>query len=98
MTNKIFLNFNLISFRLISFQLEQSIVFAVNQCINLSKFDPSSYLDVIGVVKSMADIQKVTGRTTAKAFVKRDLVLIDEKASIIISLWGEQVECTHDKN
>jgi len=46
----------------------------------------------------MADIQKVTGRTTAKAFVKRDLVLIDEKASIIISLWGEQVECTHDKN
>lgn len=61
--------------------------------INLVTTRPvNSICDVIGVIKSTADIQTVTGRTTAKEFVKRDLVLIDEKASIIISLWGQQAE------
>lgn len=33
----------------------------------------------------------IVGKTTQKEFNKRQLVLVDEKASIIVSIWGQQV-------
>ena len=48
--------------------------------------------DVIGVVKSTSDIDTVVGRTSQKEFIKRDILLVDENASITVTLWGQQVE------
>ncbi len=49
-------------------------------------------LDVIGVVKSTSDMQTIISKTSQKEFNKRELLLVDEKASISVTLWGQQVE------
>jgi replication factor A1 len=51
-----------------------------------------SFLDVIGVVKSTSDIQTIVSKASQKEFNKRELLLVDEKASITVTLWGQQVE------
>ena len=51
----------------------------------------SRLADVIGVVKSTSDVQKIVGKATQKEFNKRQLLLVDEKASIAVSIWGQQV-------
>lgn len=55
------------------------------------RLDREALADVIGVVQSATDVQTITGRATQKEFLKRDLVLVDEKAAITVSLWGKQV-------
>lgn len=50
-----------------------------------------SYSDVIGVVKSVSDMQKIVSKASQKEFSKRDILLVDEKASISVALWGQQV-------
>ena len=47
--------------------------------------------DVIGVVRSVSDMQTVLGKTSQKEFHNRELVLIDETAAITTTLWGQQV-------
>jgi len=49
-------------------------------------------LDVIGVVKSTSDMQTIISKTSQKEFSKRELLLVDENASITTTLWGQQVE------
>lgn len=51
----------------------------------------SRLADVIGVVKSTSDVQTIVGKATQKEFIKRQLLLVDEKASIAVSIWGQQV-------
>jgi ssDNA-binding replication factor A large subunit len=48
-------------------------------------------LDVIGVVKSTSDMQTIVSKASQKEFNKRDVLLVDEKASISVTLWGQQV-------
>jgi hypothetical protein len=55
-------------------------------------------LDVIGVVKSMSDMQTIVSKASQKEFNKRELLLVDEKASITTTLWGQQVEIEIHKN
>ncbi len=47
---------------------------------------------MIGVVKSTSDIQTIVSKASQKEFNKRELLLVDEKASITVTLWGQQVE------
>ena len=49
-------------------------------------------LDVIAVVKSISDIQTIISKVSQKEFTKRELLLVDEKASITATLWGQQAE------
>jgi len=48
--------------------------------------------DVIGVVKSVSDMQTIVSKASQKEFSKRDILLVDEKASISVALWGQQAE------
>ena len=52
----------------------------------------NSVCDVIGVVKSTSDLQTIISKTSQKEFTKRELLLVDEKASITATLWGQQAE------
>ncbi|CAF1163449.1 unnamed protein product [Adineta ricciae] len=52
----------------------------------------NSVCDVIGVVKSTSDIQTIMGKTSQKEFHKRDILLVDENASITATLWAKQAE------
>jgi replication factor A1 len=54
--------------------------------------------DVIGVVKSTSDMQTIIGKASQKEFTKRDVLLVDEKASISVALWGKQVRMIVPKN
>ena len=47
---------------------------------------------LVGVVKSMSDMQTIVSKASQKEFNKRELLLVDEKASITATLWGQQVE------
>lgn len=50
-------------------------------------------LDVLGIVKSAADLQILTSRTTGKELKKRDLNLVDESnAMVCLTLWGSLAE------
>lgn len=49
-------------------------------------------LDVIGVVKSVSDMETIVSKTSLKEFKKRELLLVDENASITVTLWGPQVD------
>jgi len=44
------------------------------------------------VVKSTSDMQTIVSKTSQKEFNKREVLLVDEKASITVTLWGQQVE------
>ncbi|CAF4765905.1 unnamed protein product [Rotaria sp. Silwood1] len=52
----------------------------------------NSICDVIGVVKSTSDMQTIVSKASQKEFNKRDILLVDEKASISVTLWGQQAE------
>ena len=49
-------------------------------------------LDVVGVVKSAADVTKITTKQTGREVSKRDLQLVDENRVMIrLTLWGADV-------
>ncbi|UJR37326.1 hypothetical protein I4U23_030034 [Adineta vaga] len=52
----------------------------------------NSVCDVIGVVKSTSDMQTIVSKASQKEFNKREILLVDEKASISVTLWGQQAE------
>jgi replication factor A1 len=60
--------------------------------IKIYKNKNFEFLDVIGVVKSTSDMQTIISKASQKEFNKRELLLVDEKASITVTLWGQQVE------
>ncbi|CAF1562798.1 unnamed protein product [Rotaria magnacalcarata] len=53
---------------------------------------PSTICDVIGVAKSASDLDTIISKTSQKEFTKRDILLVDENASITATLWGQQAE------
>ncbi|UJR08912.1 hypothetical protein I4U23_013166 [Adineta vaga] len=53
--------------------------------------EPNTLCDVIAVVKSTSDIQTIVGKASQKEFHKRDILLVDENASITATLWGKYV-------
>lgn len=52
-----------------------------------------SMIDVVGVVKSAADLSTVTSKTTSKEIKKRDIQLVDQTEALIrLTLWGNDAE------
>lgn len=43
-------------------------------------------------MKSTSDVQTIISKASQKEFTKRELLLVDEKASITATLWGQQAE------
>jgi hypothetical protein len=42
-------------------------------------------------VKSASDVHTIVSKTSQKEFNKREVLLVDENASISVTLWGQQV-------
>lgn len=59
----------------------------------LEKHDSGSIIDVIGVVKHVADLSTVIGRQSNKEVKKRDVQLVDESRVLVrLTLWGNDAE------
>ncbi len=43
------------------------------------------------MVKSTSDVHTIVSKISQKEFNKREVILVDEKASILVTLWGQQV-------
>ena len=53
-----------------------------------------SLADIVGVVKSAADVSTVTGRQSQKEISKRDVQLVDQSGMVVnLTLWGSDVSC-----
>ena len=52
-----------------------------------------TYVDVIGVVKSTADVTSITTRQTNRKVSKRDVQLMDRSEKVVqLTLWGAEAE------
>ncbi|CAG4965100.1 unnamed protein product [Parnassius apollo] len=55
--------------------------------------NPDTLLDVIGVCKTVADLQELTARSTGKLLKKREITLVDSSGgAVILTLWGSEAE------
>lgn len=55
--------------------------------------EPDTILDVIGVCKSVSDIQELTAKSTGKLLKKREVTIVDSSGGAIsLTLWGNEAE------
>lgn len=56
----------------------------------LQEIEKDSTIDVIGVLKEVADVTQITSKTTQKPFDKRELTLVDDSGfSVRLTIWGK---------
>jgi len=56
----------------------------------LNDIEKDSTIDVIGVLKEVAEVTQITSRTTQKPFDKRELTLVDDSGySVRLTIWGK---------
>lgn len=56
----------------------------------LQSIEKDSTIDVIGVLKEVADMSQITSKTTQKPYDKRDLTLVDDSGySVKMTIWGK---------
>ncbi|KUJ11932.1 replication factor-a protein [Mollisia scopiformis] len=56
----------------------------------LQDVEKDSTIDVIGVLKEVADVTQITSKTTQKPFDKRELTLVDDSGfSVRLTIWGK---------
>ncbi len=56
----------------------------------LQDIEKESTIDVIGVLKEVADVTQIVSKTTQKPFDKRELTLVDETGySVRLTIWGK---------
>jgi replication factor A1 len=56
----------------------------------LQNIEKDSMIDVIGVLKEVADVNQIVSKTTQKPFDKRELTLVDESDfSVRLTIWGK---------
>lgn len=59
---------------------------------------PETLVDVIGVVKAVKPISKITSKKTNREMAKRDITIVDDtNYSIDLTLWGEAAERFNEK-
>ncbi|XP_013419280.1 replication protein A 70 kDa DNA-binding subunit isoform X2 [Lingula anatina] len=59
----------------------------------LGNMAPNTTVDVIGVVKSVADVSTIIAKATQKELKKREVSLVDQNQVMInLTLWGETAE------
>ncbi|KAL2264744.1 hypothetical protein VTJ83DRAFT_7254 [Remersonia thermophila] len=56
---------------------------------DLNEVEKDATVDVIGVVKNVADVERITSKTTQKEYEKRELTLVDDTGySVRVAIWG----------
>lgn len=56
----------------------------------LQDIEKDSTIDVIGVLKEVAEVTQITSKTTQKPFDKRELTLVDDSGySVRLTIWGK---------
>ncbi|KAI9048739.1 hypothetical protein LZ554_007570 [Drepanopeziza brunnea f. sp. 'monogermtubi'] len=56
----------------------------------LQNIEKDSTIDIIGVLKEVADVNQIVSKTTQKPFDKRELTLVDESDfSVRLTIWGK---------
>jgi replication factor A1 len=57
---------------------------------DLQTVETDSTIDIIGVVKEVADVSQIISKSTQKPYDKRDLTLVDESGySVKLTIWGK---------
>lgn len=57
---------------------------------DLQTIEKDSAIDVIGVLKEVAEMSQITSKTTSKPYDKRDLTLVDDSGySVKMTIWGK---------
>lgn len=55
--------------------------------------DANSAVDVIGVIRSVGEIETLTSKKTSKDLIKREIIIVDKSlAEARLTLWGEQAQ------
>lgn len=58
---------------------------------SIANMEPNAIVDVIGVVKTVSELQNFTSRASGRDLQKRDVTLVDSSnAAIQLTLWGEK--------
>ncbi|ELU09821.1 hypothetical protein CAPTEDRAFT_172916 [Capitella teleta] len=66
---------------------------------NLQSVEPNSNVDVLGVVKSVAEVSTITTKQTNKELKKRELELVDRGQVLVrLTLWGLEAENFNSMN
>lgn len=60
--------------------------------MNIKDINSKGIIDVIGIIKDVYPSSSIVVRSRNKETLKRDLVLVDETASIKLTLWGEKCD------
>ncbi|CAG8983163.1 hypothetical protein HYALB_00010311 [Hymenoscyphus albidus] len=57
---------------------------------NLQEIDKDSTIDVIGVLKDIAEVNQIVSKSTQKPYDKRELTLVDDSGySVRLTIWGK---------
>ncbi|XP_011696922.1 PREDICTED: replication protein A 70 kDa DNA-binding subunit [Wasmannia auropunctata] len=55
--------------------------------------EKNDLMDVLGVVKTVGDVQHFVQRTTGRDLVKRDVNIVDDSGTMVcVTMWGKQAE------
>lgn len=57
---------------------------------DLSKTEKDTTVDVVGILKEVDEVFKITSKTTSKEYEKRELVIVDDSGySVRVTIWGK---------
>lgn len=57
---------------------------------DLQSVDQGTTIDVIGILKDVAEVSQITSKTTSKPYDKRELTLVDDtEYSVRLTVWGK---------
>jgi len=62
------------------------------QIKDIEQVNKDAMIDIVGVVKSAADVSQITTKSTNRQVSKRDITIVDQTASISATLWGKDAE------
>ncbi|OTF77869.1 replication protein A 70 kDa DNA-binding subunit-like protein [Euroglyphus maynei] len=59
----------------------------------IAEMDANSTIDVVGVIRSVGEVESLISKKTSKELFKREVVIVDESlAEARLTLWGEQAQ------
>lgn len=71
----------------------QTMVFEFCKIGNLEQRDENSFVDVIGIVQEVGEVQSLTSKRTGQELKKADVTLIDDSGvQVRLTLWGTSAE------
>ena len=62
----------------------------INNIAGLQDVDKDATIDVLGVLKEVAEVGEIVSKTTSKPYSKRELTLVDQSGySVKLTIWGK---------